>query len=190
MPDNEGLVRMNPSSSFDARAERGLTISKEQGIFENLDGSFVVPSQTRKGVQYEVKAICREWVCNCPDFTNRADSITACKHIHAVKFWVAARVELEEKPKPKVFADDATQCAKCGSIRVIKFGTKRGNQAFKCNDCGHRFREQSLLRGSRYTPEMVSLTLGLYFSGTSLRKTARILNDHFDLSLGNATVYR
>ncbi len=37
---------------------------------------------------------------------------------------------------------------------------------------------------------MVSLTLDLYFSGTSLRKIARIVNDHFDMNLGNATVYR
>jgi hypothetical protein len=35
---------------------------------------------------------------------------------------------LKEKPKPKVFADDTIQCAWCGSIRVIKFGTKAKNK--------------------------------------------------------------
>ena len=89
------------------RMERGLAISKSEGLCEALDGSFVVPSQSKQGVKYEVKAIGNQWVCTCPDFESRADSIQACKHIHAVKFWVAARVELQEKPKPKVFADDA-----------------------------------------------------------------------------------
>ena len=37
---------------------------------------------------------------------------------------------------------------------------------------------------------MVSLTLDLYFSGTSLAKTARILNNQFDMKLGKITIYR
>jgi putative transposase len=180
---------MSPDNA-DARMMRGLAICEQNRITENANGSFSVPSQSNQDIVYEVRLIGATWVCSCPDFETRADQIEACKHAHAVKFWVAARVELQEKPKPKVFADDATQCGKCGSIRVIKFGNKRGMQVFKCNDCGHRFREQALIRGSRYTPEVVSLTLDLYFSGTSLRKTARILNDHFDMSLGNATVFR
>ena len=72
----------------------------------------------------------------------------------------------------------------------MKNGIKRDKQAFVCRDCGHKFTEQALIRGSRYSPEMVSLTLDLYFSGTSLRKTARILNDHFDLTLSNSSVFR
>jgi len=172
------------------RMERGLAISKSEGIFEALDGSFVVPSQSREGVKYEVKAIGQEWVCTCPDFENRANSIQACKHIHAVRFWVAAKVELDQKPKPKVFADDALQCAKCGSIRVIRYGTENGSQVFKCNDCQRKFRESSLLKGARYTPEMVTLTLDLYFSGMSLRKVARAVNDNFGTKVGAASIYR
>jgi transposase-like protein len=184
------LLDVDRAMETNPRMERGLAISKSEGIFEALDGSFVVPSQSKQGVKYEVKALGKEWVCSCPDFETRADTIQACKHIHAVKFWVAARVELQEKPKPKVFADDANQCGKCGSIRVVKNGIKRERQAFICRDCGHRFTESQLIRGSRYSPEMVSLTLDLYFSGTSLRKTARILNDHFGLTLSNSSVFR
>ena len=180
---------MNPQEN-DARMERGLAIAKMNVITENADGSFSVPSQAEQGVVYGVKALGSEWVCSCPDFENRADMIQACKHIHAVKFWVAARVELQEKPRPKVFADDAVQCAKCGSIRVVKNGIKRSKQAYVCRDCGHMFTEKAMLKGSRYTPEMVSLTLDLYFSGTSLRKTARILNSHFGLNVGNSTIYK
>jgi transposase-like protein len=180
---------MSPNNS-DARMERGLAIAKMNVITENADGSFSVPSQTVGEISYRVCLLDGSYTCNCPDFVQRHAEIQACKHIHAIKFWVAARVELAEKPKPKVFADDALQCAKCGSIRVIHFGSSHGKPAFKCNDCGKRFREQSLIKGSRYSPEMVSLTLDLYFSGTSLRKIARIVNNHFGTKMGSTSIYR
>src|SRR5450759_1805676 len=161
---------MEANHSGDARQMRGLAIAEKNVIAENADGSFSVPSQSKEGVTYDVRAIGNEWVCSCPDFETRADEIEACKHIVATRLTIAARVELQEKPKPKVFADDALQCAKCGSIRVIKYGTEDGKQVFKCNDCQRKFRESSLLKGARYTPEMVTLTLDLYFSGMSLRK--------------------
>ncbi len=180
---------MNPQEK-DGRMERGLAIAKENTIVENADGSFSVPSQTVGEIAYRVIPINGSYSCNCPDFVQRHAEIEACKHIHAVKFWIAARVELQEKPKPKVFADDAIQCWRCGSIRVIRFGSNRGKQSFKCKDCGRRFREQGLLKGSRYSPEMVSLTLDLYFSGMSERKISRTLNSHFGTKMVGATVHK
>ncbi len=177
-------------NQHDSRKERGLAIAKANGITENADGSFSVPSQTLDAVSYVVLNFGGVWVCDCPDYQNRADSIAACKHILGVKFWIAAGVELQDKPKPKVFADDAIQCAKCGSIRVIRFGSTYGKQSFKCKDCEHRFRESALVKGSRYSPEVVSLTLDLYFSGTSLRKIARIVNNHFGTKMGKSSIYR
>jgi transposase-like protein len=55
------------------------------------------------------------------------------------------------------------------SIRVVKYGHSDGKQVFKCRDCGKKFRE-GLLKKTRYTPETITLTLDLYFSGLSLRK--------------------
>lgn len=168
---------------------RGMEIAKTTVISENDDGSFAVPSQTSADMIYEVRMIESVWVCACPDFENRADEIEACKHIHAVRFWVASNTYIQNKPKPKVFADDAVQCARCGSIRVVKFGHSDGKQIFKCRDCRRKFRE-GLIKKTQYSPETITLTLDLYFSGMSLRKIARTLNDHFDMEIGNATVYR
>jgi transposase-like protein len=168
----------------------GLDIARSNCITENGDGSFSVPSQSVPEIAYLVRLIEGGYICNCPDFVQRHVQVGECKHILGTRFWIAARVELQEKPKPKVFADDAVQCNKCGSIRVVKNGIKCQKQAYICRDCGHRFTKQGLLRGSRYSPEMVSLTLDLYFSGTSLRKTARILNSHFGTNVGNATIYK
>ena len=172
------------------RQERGVQIAKANGITENEDGSFKVPSQTVEDRFYTVRAFGGIWVCDCPDYQNRADSIAACKHILGTRLWIAAKVELQGKPRPKVFADDSLQCVDCGSIRVIHFGSSHGKPAFKCKDCGKRFREQSLIKGSRYSPEMVSLTLDLYFSGNSLRKIARIVNNHFGTEMGSTSIYR
>ena len=168
---------------------RGQILAKENVISENQDGSFSVPSQTVEEVAYLVRLIDGKWVCNCVDYKQRHEEIGLCYHAHAVKFWIAAQVELKQKPKPKVFSDDSIQCDKCGSIRVWKYGFDAEKQIFKCKDCGHKFR-YSLLKKAKYSPETVSLCLDLYFSGTSLAKTARILNNQFDMKLGKVTVYR
>jgi transposase-like protein len=171
------------------REERGLEIAKSTHITENGDGSFSVPSQTDQGRTYTVKVIENDWTCDCPDFQNRAAEIDACKHIHATRFWIAARVELRNEPKPQVFAEDALQCGRCGSIRIIKYGMNGAKQAYWCKDCAHKF-TPSLLKKAKYTPEMITLTLDLYFSGMSLRKIARTMNDHFGTSLTPVTVFR
>ncbi|HEV2137341.1 MAG TPA: DDE-type integrase/transposase/recombinase [Nitrososphaerales archaeon] len=166
-----------------------MAIAKSATIKENEDGSFSVPSQTDRAVSYAVKAFGTEWTCDCPDFLNRADKIDYCKHVFAVRFWIASKVELEAQPKPKVFSEDATQCPKCGSIRVVKFGNYNGKQLYKCKDCRTKFRE-GLLKKAKYTPETITLTLDLYFSGLSTRKIARTVNDHFDMNLDQSTIYR
>src|SRR5271157_628353 len=162
-----GLLRGDAGTDGDGRAMSdrrgmGLDIAKSNSISENADGSFSVPSQTRRGTLYTVKVIGDAWTCDCPDFVNRFGEIDECKHILAVKFWTAAQVELSERPKPKVFAEDASQCPICGSIRVVKYGRTNAKQVFKCRDCGKKFRE-GLLKKSRYSPETISLTLDLYF---------------------------
>ena len=160
--------------------EKGTKISEKQ------DGSFAVPSLTSTSI-HEVRLIERVWVCTCPDFEYR--EVECFKHVYAVRFWVATNTYLQEKPKPKVFAEDAILCDKCGSIRVVKYGTSANKQIFKCKDCQHKFREPSLLKKAKFTPELVTLTLDLYFSGLSLRKIVRNVNDHFDIELGATTIY-
>jgi transposase-like protein len=180
---------LNPK---EARQERGLALfgKAKKVISENEDGSFSIPSASVEEIAYTVKVLEGKYVCNCPDYLQRHEEIEICKHGIAVKLWIASRVELEAQPKPKIFADDAIQCVKCGSIRVIKFGSYHGKQGYKCNDCSHRFRETNILKRARYTPELVSLTLDLYFSGMSLEKIAQTLNRHYSLNLGKSSVYR
>jgi putative transposase len=174
-------------NNSDVRMMRGMDMLQNgKTISENEDGSFSVPSQTRANKFYEVMLFGSErFVCNCPDFQYR--HVEACKHIHLVKFCLSVRY-LKNEPKSKVFADDARPCDACGSIRTIHYGMSAGKQVFKCKDCQHKFREPSLLKCARFTPELVSLTLDLYFSGLSLRKVARNLSDHFDVEIHHSTI--
>ena len=175
----------------ETRMDRGLSLFQKakKVISENSDGSFSVPSQSVEEIAYTVRLIGKEYSCNCPDFVQRHEEIGICKHIHAVKFWIASQTYLkQEAPKPRVFADDSIQCDKCGSIRVIKYGITAHKQTYWCKDCSHKF-TPSLIKKSKFTPELVSLTLDLYFSGTSLRKISRIISDHTGQYLGATTVY-
>ncbi|MGI0013200.1 MAG: IS6 family transposase [Nitrososphaera sp.] len=154
-------------------------------IKENGDGSFSVPSQTSTKI-YEVRVLGQRMVCTCPDFEYR--QVEACKHIHLVKFTLSVKY-LKDEPKAKVFAEDAIPCDKCGSIRVIRFGYDCGKQTFYCKDCKHKFRQPSLLKKAKFSSELVTLTLDLYFSGLSLRKIARTLSSHFNIDLNYSTIY-
>ena len=103
------------------------------------------------------------------------------------RFLIASK-HIENEPKPKIFADDTIQCDKCGSIRVYKYGKYGDKQVFKCKDCHHKFRD-SLLKKIKFSPELVTLTMDLYFSGLSLRKVARNITDHFNIELHYSTIY-
>lgn len=189
---------MNPSKTSDGkldeflnketRQDRGLALFQKakKSIFENSDGSFSVPSARCEEIAYIVKLVNAKYQCTCPDFV--FNHIEICKHIHAVKFWIASRAFLEEKPKPKVFSGDSIQCDKCGSIRVIRYGINTNKQTYWCKDCSHKF-TPSLIPKSKFTPELISLTLDLYFSGTSLRKISRIVSDHTGVNVGSSTIF-
>ncbi|UVS69099.1 DDE-type integrase/transposase/recombinase [Nitrososphaera viennensis] len=168
--------------------KRGLELleSNSKNIVENQDGSFQVPSQMGS-MSYEVRLIGQSWVCTCPDFEYR--QVEACKHIFAVRMMIATKTYLRDEPKPKVFAEDAIPCDRCGSIRTIRYGQSSGKQVFKCKDCQHKFTEPSLLKKAKFSPELVTLTLDLYFSGLSLRKIARNLSDHFRIDINYSTIY-
>ncbi len=185
------MTAQNPKENNSlSRMTRGEQIAKEKTILENGNGSFSVPSQTVDEVAYLVRLIDSKYICNCPDFKfKELRHIEACKHIHAVKFWIAAQVEIKQEPKPKVFSEDSIQCQKCGSIRVWKFGFDAEKQIYKCKDCKTKFR-YSLLKKAKYSPETVSLTLDLYFSGMSLAKIANTLNRNYDMTMSKITVYR
>lgn len=45
---------MSPNKAGDARMMRGLEIAQKEGIAENADGSFSVPSQSVEEIAYQL----------------------------------------------------------------------------------------------------------------------------------------
>jgi transposase-like protein len=74
-------------------------------------------------------------------------------------------------------------------IRYGVAGVQNVKQIYFCKDCKKKFREPSPLNKAKFSPEIVTLTLDLYFSGLSLRKIVRTVNDHFDLKVGTTTIF-
>lgn len=170
----------------DTRITRGLALSENGRIVENEDGSFSVPSQTNERV-YRVSLIQNVWTCDCADFFYRH---VTCKHVYATRFFLTVKFYTKaEIPAPKVFAEDAIPCVRCGSIRVQRYGRDAGKQVFKCIDCGKKFREQSLIKRARYDPEVIVVTLDLYFKGLSLRKISDHLKQFNGLEMPHQTVW-
>lgn len=170
----------------DTRIAKGMEISEKGTISENEDGSFSVPSQARERI-YKVTLVHNVWTCECADFFYR--HIT-CKHVYAVKFFITVKHYVKaEIPEPKVLAEDTVQCVRCGSINVMRYGRSANKQVFKCKDCGKKFREETLLKKAKYDPEVITLTLDLYFKGVSLRKISDHLRQFQGLEVNFSTIY-
>ncbi|MER5174611.1 MAG: SWIM zinc finger family protein [Candidatus Nitrosocosmicus sp.] len=175
------------ATNIDFRKNNGSIILRQGNIIQSENGGYTVISQTFAGKQYAVELLENVWVCSCPDFEYR--TIDYCKHIYAVQLFIDAHKRKEEQPKTQVFAEDAIKCDNCGSIRIIKYGYDCGKQTYFCKECQHKFREPSILTKIKFTPELVTLCLDLYFSGLSLRKVARNVSDHFNIDLHHSTIY-
>jgi len=81
-------------------------------------------------------------------------------------------------------------CTRCYDSNTIRYGkTKKGKQLWHCKNCNKRFYEKVKEKNLRYDPKIITFSLDLYFSGLSLRKVARSLNDHFNLNMDHSTIY-
>lgn len=81
-------------------------------------------------------------------------------------------------------------CSYCHNNKTIKYGkTVKNKQLWYCKTCDRRFYEKEKEKSLRYDPKIITFSLDLYFSGLSLRKVARSLNDHFDLNMDHSTIY-
>jgi len=114
------------------------------------------------------------WACGCPDAVNRK---IACKHIYATFFSLNFREHVTSKNLAlEITSPDEEQCSACGSTHIQKWGWKyykngNRNQRFKCMACSHRWNAKNEgFERMRSNPHAITVALGLYFKGVSLRK--------------------
>jgi len=169
----------------DMRAMRGYAIIAKGDTPKQIEPNvFTVPSQSSDKV-YTVTFDGKNWHCTCPDHRYRK---VVCKHIYAVRFWLALREKLvEEKTQ---IEETKPACKFCGSPNVIKYGKNGKKQVYKCKDCNRKFVNNVSFEKLKYDPHIITVTLDLYFKGVSLRKITDHLKQFYGLNVHYSTVYR
>ena len=170
-------------------AKAHTIIAKGENITKIDNVTYTVPSQTGNWF-YTVQWNESEWHCSCPDHNKRN---APCKHIYSTMLWIGihdASKDVDEH-KPMSFSP----CPECGSHDFIRKGhrnTKKGRkQRFKCRVCGHRYSlAEDGFENMKFSPEIVTQCLDLYFKGVSLRKIANhIGQSHNGLEISHVQVY-
>ncbi len=81
-------------------------------------------------------------------------------------------------------------CKFCGSIYVVKFGTKSGLQYYWCKSCHRKFAGTDAPPGMRTPTTAIGKAMGLFFSGSSLAEIAKQLSNEDGVGVNSSTVWR
>jgi transposase-like protein len=131
------------------------------------------------------------WTCTCPNWIEYQSD---CKHIYAVHFSMQLRLEIEKEINPNKIleATNTIECPECSCKRIVKNGQrkcKKGiNQRYKCRVCGHRFVVEKELSRLKATPEVISVSMDLYFKGNSLSKIQHHLKMFYNTKVARNTI--
>jgi transposase-like protein len=114
------------------------------------------------------------WLCTCPDFQYRN---VVCKHIWAIQIKLAVKEQTPVRIIEPILFD---ACIYCRSQAIIKWGVRHNKygdiQKFSCKACGKFFTVNIGFERMKHDPQGVTAAMQLYFSGASLRNTARSLH--------------
>ena len=156
------------------RQERGQEIAQLEGQIKRINANtYEVLSQSENG-KYEVLNTSIGWMCQCPDHIYRG---VTCKHIHAVLISQAVRAEVAVRRIEPITS--VTECIYCGSNNLKKDGLRKNKsgtiQKFYCRTCKRYFSFNIGFEKMKHNPQAVTTAMQLYFSGESLRNTAKSL---------------
>ncbi len=158
--------------------------------------TYKVRSQSGNG-HYVVTNGHGKFECTCPDFLYRVQEgrADACKHVIAVRFYDRIRQEQDQADTLEVVKELERSCKKCGSTRLIKRGkkgTKPGVKAqYECKACGHWFLENGVhLARARIDERLQGMAVDLYYSGFSVRKIKRFLQDYYRVRVSHVSIYK
>jgi transposase-like protein len=157
-----------------SREEKGRMIAEKENQIVRLDERFYkVASQNGHGMYDVIHRKNGGWLCTCPDCVYRE---LKCKHIWAVEFSLRIREKVKENVIEPV---SITSCLFCHSSNLKKFGVRHNKygdiQRFLCADCHKTFSVNLGFERMKHNPQAITTAMQLYFSGESLRNTARSL---------------
>ena len=152
-------------------------------VFENL---YKVRSQSGNG-EYKVERDLVGWSCSCPDHVHRG---VKCKHIWACEISFNLRKQVHARIIEPIA--DIHACIFCKSDLIIKDGirhNKHGDiQKFHCQTCGKYFTINIGFEKMKHNPQGITTAMQLYFSGESLRNTAKSLR-LIGVEVSHKTIY-
>ncbi len=177
------------------RKVRAYSLLAHDKVDKINDFTYRVWSQTGEGRHYIVIRKGLEWKCECPDFMINH---VVCKHIHAVEQFslneqsaFPSGKEAETVCEPE---ESVTTCKFCGSENVVKRGfrnTQKGKvQRFFCKDCERFFIVDEGFEKMKSTPQIVTITLDLYFKGISMRAIVDHLKQFYGVEVSHVAVYK
>ena len=176
------------------RKIRAYSILAHNKVDKINDFTFRVWSQSGNN-HYIVVREGLEWKCECPDFIHNH---VVCKHIHAVEQYDLNERNTvsfgKEGDDPCEIEEPALVCKFCSSENVIKRGfkkTKKGKkQRFLCKDCKRRFVVNDGFEKMKSDPQIVTVSLDLYFKGISLRSIVDHLKQFYNVEVSHVAVYK
>ena len=171
------------------RQEKGKEIVEKGNQIRRLDQfTYSVRSQTSH-VNYHVVHTESGWVCDCPDHKFRK---ICCKHIHAVEFSIKLREQVREQNKVTISPVSIQSCSFCKSDNIKKFGIRHNKsgdiQRFVCSDCSKTFSINLGFEKMKSTPQAITQSLQLYFTGESLRNVQKFLKLQ-GVNVSHKTIY-
>ena len=171
-----------------SREEKGRLIAEKPNQIQRMDERFYkVASQSDHGMYDVVRRENGSWICNCFDHHYRQ---VRSKHIIAVEI----SQQLREHVRENVIIEpvNVSTCLACGSSHLKKFGVRHNKcgdlQRFCCLDCHKTFSVNLGFERMKHNPQGITTAMQLYFSGESLRNTARSLR-LLGVQVSHQTVY-
>jgi transposase-like protein len=163
---------------MNARLERAKQMMQTGCVSQFEQDKFRVQSQTDPSKFYIVSRTGNGLTCECKDHTERKAD---CKHIKVVLNVIMKNRCFQNNTFRIMERAKLRLCKYCDSGRISKWGsrkTKNDNiQIFKCQDCKRKFSENIGFEKTRYSENIITGALQMYYSGMSLRD----IENHYEM---------
>lgn len=164
------MIQPNP------REQKGKEIANKNDLLRLDENTYRVRSQASPKI-YNVVKTKNGWICDCPDHIFRK---ICCKHIHAVEFSIKVREQVRKDNTTIISPiSDVSSCFYCKSDKITKDGLRHNKygsiQKFYCKNCNKYFTINIGFEKMKHDPRGITTAMQLYFSGESLRNTAKSL---------------
>jgi transposase-like protein len=174
------------------REQKGKDIASKPDQIKRIDDNwYQVRSQSLSYESwYDVVITKKGFVCDCPDNQQRK---AECKHIWAVRYSLSIRNEVQQRNENVIQPISTSNCIYCNSTKIVKFGIRHNKfgdiQKFQCKDCRRYFTINIAFEKMKHDPKGITTAMQLYFSGESLRNTAKSLR-LLGIDVSHKTVYQ